>query len=184
MLKYSVDRHSFPQDTEHAEYAAEALKAAASLWNERKIGVQFKEVANHEPATFRLVYDHQQLQDDLLANAFLPNEVQTGKPRLTVYPLAFCKERDYYNYLTNVFCHELGHVLGLRHEFKESFDPSVRWGKENGSSVMNYFVHPSEFSIQRTDYKDLRRFYASKGTQYKGFSIVDVDPAYFVPPSE
>ncbi|KAH8761302.1 hypothetical protein BGZ57DRAFT_737377, partial [Hyaloscypha finlandica] len=78
--------------------------------------------------------------------------------------------------LKDVFLHELGHVLGLRHEFAgdskrqvkkhqgklgvhESEDGAVRFMQRNKKSVMSYTMPPS---MQQTDKDQVRAFYSLK----------------------
>lgn len=177
-IAFNVDRRSFSDDS-YATYAIECLEAAAHLWNEGDVGVQFERVADHERATFRLVYEHQ--HGATIAKAFPPNAVAYGQPRLIVFP-ASIGQTGYCDNLVGVFCHELGHVLGLRHEHKEDA-PSVLWGEANPLSVMNYFNDPKQFKIDDNDLKEVRDFYAYRGTHWMGLSIVDVDFVDFDPPS-
>ncbi|KAI4865215.1 hypothetical protein F4820DRAFT_306697 [Hypoxylon rubiginosum] len=189
MITFNVEPQSFP-DTSYAAHATRSLEEAARKWNEGEVGVRFEKVADHEPAAFRLVYWKQNSQEPkTLAKAFLPipSEVQRNQPQLFVYSIAFDKEKGNYNDLAKIFCHELGHVLGLRHEFakeKESHMPCVQFGESNSSSVMNYFNHARKYRIQKSDYNDVRLFYAYKGTVYNGFRVIDVDPMYFTSPMQ
>jgi len=147
-----------------AIYAANALIQAAEVWNNARIGVTFKWVSKLEDAAFVLAYGGP--LGGVLASAFFPSD----KPleTLYVYQHGFDKtERvsprgkfSNYSIMKNVFLHELGHVLGLRHEF--AMDPdkyeggAIVIGTKNIDSVMAY-VFPPE--IQQSDVEDTRRFY-------------------------
>lgn len=154
----SADGYPTPAD---AVYAANQLIAAADEWNSYKIGVRFNWVANVDDAAFVLAYGGE--QDTVLASAFFPN----AKPlnTLLVYKYGFDKNVQdggwtNYSILKNVFLHELGHVLGLRHEFAMDANRyeggAFRLGQTNELSVMSYNFPPK---IQDTDIVDTRAFY-------------------------
>ncbi len=50
---------------------------------------------------------------DTLARAFFPNAEDLNT--VFVYKRAF--DPDTVNYQSNIFAHEVGHIIGLRHEF-------------------------------------------------------------------
>ncbi|KAI1766750.1 hypothetical protein GGR53DRAFT_464070 [Hypoxylon sp. FL1150] len=186
-ITFNVDRRSFP-DSSYASHAAKSLEQAACKWNEGEIGVQFKRVADHEPATFRLIYEHQDpTGTNTIAKASppIPIVLQPQQLHIFVYSIAFGIESGNYQHLDNIFCHELGHILGLRHEFAKERErnlPCTQIGGSNSSSVMNYFDHAREYRIRNSDYNDVRLFHAYEGTIYNGFPIINVDPLYFTPP--
>jgi hypothetical protein len=158
----------------NAIYAANCLIEAAEIWNSAKIGVTFKWVPNLDDAAFVLAYGEE--LGTVLASAFFPSDKDLET--LFVYQHCFDKtERNskrgkYTNYgiMKNVFLHELGHVLGLRHEF--AMDPStfeggaILIGSANIESIMSY-VFPPE--LQESDIQDTRYF-------YKHPLIVDYNP--------
>ena len=69
----------------------------------------------------------------------------------------------------NVFTHELGHVLGLRHEFAMDAYSAMyeggaeRLGPRDPMSVMNYRREPPE--MQQSDIDSTKAFYALKPDQ-------------------
>ncbi|KAI1380024.1 hypothetical protein F4677DRAFT_302139 [Hypoxylon crocopeplum] len=188
-IKYRVNGGSFPNCTMAARAAA-ALEGAANEWNKGSIGVRFERVADHKPAVFQLEFTvHSEGDEDLLAKSFFPCEAKT--PRLLflhVYQLLFDEIRCH-GYMTNVFCHELGHILGLWHEFagvEERDVECVLFGTDNPSSIMNYPLEPrnwSQMHIQEADYDEVKRFYARNSPTYDGFNIINVVPRYFPPAS-
>lgn len=147
-----------------AIYAANALIEAAAIWNAAKVGVTFKWVPRVEDAAFVLAYGGE--LSTVLASAFFPGSVELET--MYVYQFGFdktertSKRGKFTNYgiMKNVFLHELGHVLGLRHEFAmkpETFEGgAVIMGSSNIESVMSY-VFPPE--MQETDVQDTRYFY-------------------------
>jgi hypothetical protein len=69
-------------------------------------------------------------------------------------------------YLKNIFLHELGHVLGLRHEFAPELEDTgdnytVQIGPRNPLSVMGYEFPPQ---IQPSDVENAKGFYKFPGT--------------------
>ncbi|KAI0173654.1 hypothetical protein GGR52DRAFT_398318 [Hypoxylon sp. FL1284] len=177
VVTFNTNRGSFPCSND-ADHATRSLDAAAREWNDGKFGVSFQKVEDNEPAVFRLEYKYKQHS---LAKAFFPNRtLQRTQPKLAVYPSAF--EAECYHNMVNVFRHELGRILGLRHEFAEEQEPrstSVKFGDNNESSVMNYFDHPSKWRIQKSDYEGVKAFYAFSGSRYRDFAIEDVIPTTF-----
>lgn len=179
-VTFHTCQKTFPPNTPYAAHATLSLKEAADGWNRGRIGVTFQQVADNEPATFRLSYEQSQPQSTLLALAFLPpdpNDEKQQQPQLTVYSRAF--EGGFYGYLSNILCHELGHILGLRHWFAKEREPGlscVQFGQSDKLSVMNYYYHPGDWKIQKSDYHDVRRFYQYQSTDYDNFPIVNVEP--------
>ena len=147
-----------------AIYAANALIEAADVWNSAKVGVTFKWVPRIEDAAFVLAYGGE--LSTVLASAFFPGDVELET--MYVYQHGFDKSErtsergkfTNYGIMKNVFLHELGHVLGLRHEFAmkpETFEGgAVIMGSANIESVMSY-VFPPE--MQQSDIVDTRFFY-------------------------
>ncbi|OTA79525.1 hypothetical protein M434DRAFT_18017 [Hypoxylon sp. CO27-5] len=182
VITFNINCSSFPNSI-YARRAAACLESAAEKWNVGNLGVRFERVADDTPAVFQLVYSAFHRRDPLrLADSFFPGD-SWHQQHLCVYDLAFNKVKGNYDWLINIFCHELGHILGLRHEFagtKELDEPSVQLGENNDSSIMNYFEDLSEMRIQESDYVEVRDFYRSRG-EYDRFKVVDVIPRCFTP---
>ncbi|KIW71696.1 hypothetical protein PV04_03831 [Phialophora macrospora] len=163
VINYATYADGYPSQ-EDAIYAANALIEAADSWNEVDFGIKFKWVPNLEDAAFVLAYGKD--KGTVLASAFFPNSEVLNT--VWVYSFAFDKEprvgRDgvtkfkNYEIMKNVFQHELGHVLGLRHEFaiEREGEGAVRLFSEDPNSVMSYYFPPE---IQESDKKDLKAFY-------------------------
>ncbi|KAI1467894.1 Metalloprotease [Daldinia caldariorum] len=115
-------------------------------------------------ANFDLVYRVNGRADQgLYAEAFFPHERRRDVV-VTDFALS-AKERGT---LKNVFLHEIGHILGLRHEFaldKEE-EGAVRFMEENPVSVMSYTSPPT-----------MQEFYKLEpGFKIAGSPIVDFQP--------
>lgn len=155
----------------HAIFAAYRLNEAATTWNSLNLGVKFTWVSALEDACFVLGYGGD--GGDTLARAFFPNSRDLNN--MYVYLKAF--QSGYVNYLYNVFLHELGHVLGLRHEFapekEQGSGPLVVWGIRNPLSVMSYTFPPL---LQPSDRTDTKSFYAYTGAMIQSVSVQDFYP--------
>jgi len=160
-----------PQD---AVYAAQQLNQAAIYWNSLNVGASFSWVGKLEDAEFVLGYAGD--QGNLVAQAFFPNANDLNN--LIVCKRAF--DPDIKQYMWRFFLHELGHVLGLRHEFamdpKPGSNPpvpmeggAVQIGPRNAASVMNY--GPTPPLIQQSDIDSTQAFYNLVGPTFGGWPI-------------
>ncbi|GFF57252.1 hypothetical protein IFM51744_10241 [Aspergillus udagawae] len=157
-VNFAAFANGYPKP-ELALIAAQALKEAADEWNTLNLGVQFKWVAKLEDAAFALSFAGD--QGGVLAEAFFPNEADLNV--LNVYNGAF--RPGTVQYLKNIFLHELGHVLGLRHEFAPELEDTgdnytVQIGPRNPLSVMGYEFPPQ---IQPSDVENAKVFYKFPG---------------------
>ncbi|KAL7906239.1 hypothetical protein GGI35DRAFT_459135 [Trichoderma velutinum] len=169
-LTYLICEESFPTK-ESAMAAKDAMKAAVAKWKGE--GACFKEVKRYESAVFAVVYEHRQ-RSDYLAYAFFP-KAEPGE--VLLYPRIFAGDNE--NYLANILAHEVGHILGLRHEFahqREAEVPSVRFGSEDPQSVMEYHEDLSKLQVTEKDLEGLREVYAYDQPVYKGLPVIDVSP--------
>ncbi|KAJ4198705.1 hypothetical protein NW767_008695 [Fusarium falciforme] len=170
-LRYFVDLDGF-QAKADGEYVAACFEVATQAWS---LGpVQFKRSFDRKDAFFSVVYSSDAPNDRTLAAAFFPNCPAESR-MVKVFPLAFV----FRDAMVNTFCHELGHVLGLRHEFAaqtEKDDPSVHWGFPNPESVMNYYNHPLEMAVHELDIALTNGLYAYEGDSLEGFPIEVVSP--------
>lgn len=152
----------------HATFAAHRLNEAAQIWN-RILGgrVTFKWVSKVDDAAFVLGYGGN--NGTVLARAYFPNSAALNG--LIVYQRAFGPGNI--NFLTNIFLHELGHILGFRHEFAAQEGQNVRFGPANPFSVMSYKFPPK---IQPSDEDTARKFYDFTGPKIGPYPIVDYVP--------
>lgn len=135
------------------------------------LGVRFIKTATRNTSTFVVQYNGS--DGDTLAEAFFPNT------KLSNYLFVYSRvlEIDVRANMANVFEHELGHVLGLRHEFAAEEGDFVLFGELNPASVMSYNWPPS---ITEQDTKETQAFYAWKepeiGSAVNSYKVVDVVP--------
>lgn len=160
-LQYFVKGDTFPDD-ETAKIAAKEFQAAADSWVELEIGLAFSQTTSRESANFYLVYRVNTRSDkEVLAQAFFPHEVDQD---VIIYSYAF--EDDNRSILKEIFLHEIGHILGLRHEFAiirdgigngpEGFG-ARQFLDKNPISVMGYEHFPPE--MQDSDRTGTIAFY-------------------------
>jgi hypothetical protein len=176
-LPFYVDASSFPTK-EDANHAAIAMVTAATRWNMLGGNVPcFKKVDTISAAVFQLKYaarSDSKNGETAFARAFFPGDVP-----LTVYVYALSFKPLYRNYLANIFCHELGHILGARHSFapeREHKVPCKILGERNPDTVMQYPDHPKKLTIQDSDAREMKTFYDLKDTHYLGCLIEDYLP--------
>jgi len=166
VVQFAALANGYPS-TSHAVFAAYKLNEAAIQWNSLEVGVTFKWVSNIQDAAFVLAYGGD--QGGTLARAFFPNGQDLST--LFVYQRAFEPSRS--PYMTNVFLHELGHVLGLRHEFAALEGGAVPFGVANDRSVMSYSWPPN---IRDSDEASTKAFYDFVDPTFNGLRIINWIP--------
>lgn len=163
VIKWAAWRAGF-ESQDDANHAAQQLAQAAEAWNKADIGVKFEWVPLAKDATFVLYHGGDGA--GVLASAFFPNHDDLSS--VIVFSDAF--EPEWKDVQWKIFTHELGHVLGLRHEFAitglperglgpENFG-AVQLGPRNEKSVMNYSPDPPE--LQQSDIDSTKIFYELK----------------------
>ncbi|KAK3725876.1 hypothetical protein LTR37_000024 [Vermiconidia calcicola] len=129
--------------------------AAAGEWNQLELGLVIAPTDDRDSANFYLRYMINPPEEPtVLAKAFFPNQVGQD---VIVYSCAF--EPDNRSTMKVVFLHELGHVLGLRHEFAIELEGqgAVRFMGKDENSVMSYIPFPTK--LQNTDKEGVKAFY-------------------------
>ncbi|KAH8724526.1 hypothetical protein GQ44DRAFT_760109 [Phaeosphaeriaceae sp. PMI808] len=158
-LLYFVVRDGFPSQ-EASTYTATAFQQAAGEWNKIGFGVKISETHDKKLANFAIRYTKPAVDKGVLASAFFPNVVKD----VLVYDKTLVNPK-WKAILKNSFLHEIGHILGLRHEFAikadaaghgPEKDKAVQFGSENPHSVMSY---DDKNEIQDTDKEDIVKFY-------------------------
>ncbi|KAK7409051.1 hypothetical protein QQX98_008755 [Neonectria punicea] len=180
-LQYFVSADSFPSPTQ-ARSAAQAFQKAAGSWNELELGIVISETTDQGSANFYLVYKVNPPVGpgrDTLAQAFFPHEVDQD---VIVFQRAFKPDSE--PILKNIFQHEIGHILGFRHEFaitgdsekrlKPEGDGAVQFLDNNYISIMSYNFPPK---IQDSDREQTIKFYKLANGYMMGSSpITDYQP--------
>jgi hypothetical protein len=171
-LEYFVEEGSFPSPS-LARTSAKEFQAAADSWNELELGIKISETNDAVNANFYLVYRVNKLQSEIgtLARAFFPHEINED---VIVFSRAF--QSDSLPILKNIFQHEIGHILGLRHEFAIAREGAgaVLFMEPNEKSVMSYKFPPK---IQDSDREQITEFYAlANGYMIDGSPVTDFQP--------
>jgi len=158
-LLYFVIRDGFQSDDDF-EYTATAFQQAADEWNAIGFGLNIIRTTDRALANFVVKYIKPEVDEGALASAFFPNQVDD----VLVYDKTLV-EPKWRAILKNSFLHEIGHIIGLRHEFAIKRDrfgngpeqtPSKQFGSKNPDSVMSY---EDINNIQETDKHDVKEFY-------------------------
>ena len=167
-LLYFIRKDTFP-DADTTQRAESNFQAAAGEWNRVGLGLLFEAASDASAAHFHLVYS---TAADAYARAFFPN--QLGRD-VEVFPGGLDPQRPK-DGLKKTFMHELGHVLGLRHEFAVAANESasVQFMDPNPLSIMSYGENRD---LQESDKAGTKAFYKKRnGDPINGIPITDYTP--------
>jgi len=142
-LTYAIDSNSFTASI-NAEFITRIMLYAGGAWAS-KCGVNFEKVGMDQKPLFIVRYNKEVVQDGLMASAFFP-DWPAEKRILYIY-----RDFDKVGYdPVSILKHELGHVLGFRHEhirlgrFSRT-EPNERLypiTSYDSQSIMHYFLPP------------------------------------------
>ncbi|KAK1750546.1 hypothetical protein QBC47DRAFT_393688 [Echria macrotheca] len=179
-ILFAISAESFRSKSE-VDSVKRAAVAAANDWNGRNVGVRLQLATKGERAAFAIKFcirnNTLEYEPQHYAIAFLPHS-ETRVLHLFQTALApKCEEL-----LVDVLRHELGHILGLRHEdadTAESGQPSLQLSPPNSCSIMvRHFTPGTRVEIQETDVIAVRELYAMEDdSMHGGFRVITVDPA-------
>jgi hypothetical protein len=192
-LSYCVLRSTFSNDSEY-RMVRENMTKATRDW-EQTCGVQFeyKQALDNSPTTTPpgVLFTVRGIDAGgrFIAAAFFPTDPQNRR-RMLIDPSYFTTSFDQ----VGVLRHELGHVLGFRHEHIRSGAPAACPGESlegtinltdyDPQSVMHYFcggVGSQELTITEVDKEGARKVYGLPLDKHL-FMTVDVDqPAGLAP---
>ncbi|KAK5995107.1 hypothetical protein PT974_03501 [Cladobotryum mycophilum] len=158
-------------------HSVEQFKNAAERWNSANIHVTFKQVDSPDDATFVVVRGGRHPRS--AAEAFFPNSNKDNA--VVIYDVCFIPL--YRDKMWQILLHELGHVLGLRHEFAlidEEGDDATQFGVKNAYSVMSYPrpVNQKKLpELRDTDIEHTRKYYELEvGRVIDRVQVVDYNP--------
>lgn len=197
VLKYCVLKNTFTtgNSQQHYEKVVEAMRQATGDW-EQACAVRFAHVTSldNHPSTdllhpdFRaanIVFLVQEfvLPGDTIAMAFFPND---PKSRRSIYIDPQYYEPNAVSQPVGVLRHEIGHILGFRHEHIRSGAPPECQGESlfetipltayDPQSIMHYFCGENQGLLQITDLDRLgaRKVYGPPLPPTAGFCFVGV----------
>jgi hypothetical protein len=173
VLTYTVVKRTFPDET-HYQEVVEAMAAATADW-EATCGVNFRHEAGFDTAAASdeppVIFQVELVNagGQFIAAAFFPNDPPRER-RMVIDPSYFAADLPFSQ--VGVLRHELGHVLGFRHEHIRSGAPplcpnepladTIDLTEYDPRSVMHYFcggVGDRELKITELDRRGAQLVY-------------------------
>lgn len=183
IVKFYIDGNTFLSQ-EHFSLTERAFAVSAKAWTAiLPLGTEFRRVYSKSEAHYTVRYESNAPGDRVLASASPPAFYSLGEKNVTVYPSGLASQN--LSILSNVFVHELGHVVGLRHSFAQESEGQFESGSygDDPSSVMSYnfppLINVNDIRNTRTLYYvcvDGTSYYLSFRGQQLAFKNVRVDP--------
>jgi len=173
------------KSVDDALFAARACYTAAEAWNRALAGrAEFVYVDSFDDACFQLEYSPDGYDPSgyiSFAEAFFPTQYSKPLNKVTIFQPQL--DPDWRDQAAFTFAHELGHVLGLRHEHSQEDVQqgkeedatygmqSILFGSRNHNSIMAYYDYAK---IQESDIQDIRAAYdqLENGKIVKGEGVV------------
>jgi len=168
--------NTFPNEVD-ARTVETAFMRAVDDWNSKAVGVQLQRVFDCERAAFVVAYEASKAKPRAYASAFFPD---SDDRTLRVFSDALSVDSTVR--LLVILLHEIGHVLGLRHENASTTEPekpSVELTSFNEHSIMMApLPEGSGTCIHDRDVEALKMLYSmADNSTFKDYRVVTVDPA-------
>lgn len=146
----------------------------ALKWNgDPVLPITFSRVSDDQPSVCRLKFEL--IGRENLAHSFSPRDLQKQPQQaLTVFYNAFLPK--FRPHLHSILLHEIGHIVGLRHDFFEKGSPCVEIGPVDEYPFMGYPPNDdwgkSKFTKEATE--GLFKFYRLPLGIYQGMQVTEL----------